>query len=289
MGSAIPRNYVEYMEHINKNFRDKTAIYEKIDGNFFGKTLGQLYDDVQTFSKKLYTLGLKDKKIAIMGQNCYDWIVTYFSVITYVGVLVPLDETWTTYDLKNILDYVDIECIVCDEKTLDKVYPVCIERGIKTIEFKRDLEIYLSEKLTVNHVELDLNKKPEEMSVLAFTSGTSGNPKGVMLSQTNLLANEYGIRELVPYDSDDRVLLALPLCHILNFNIYMAYQLYEGISVYLTSIEDFIQDLKIVKPTSLPVIPYMLEKIVKSIDEKSMKKIQKELIMSNNLRKKRQR
>lgn len=287
MGSAIPRNYVEYMEHINKNFRNKTAIYERENGNFLGKTLGDLYDDVQTFSKKLYTLGLKGKKIAIMGQNCYHWIVTYFSVITYVGVLVPLDETWTTYDLKNILDNVDIECIVCDEKTLDKVYPVCIERGITTIEFKRDLEIYLSEKLTVSHVELDLDKKPEEMSVLAFTSGTSSKPKGVMLSQINLLANQYAVRELVPYEPNDRILLALPLWHILTFNVYMAYQLYEGISIYLTTMEDFVQDLRMVRPTSLPVIPYMLEKIVKSIDEKAMKKIQKELIISNNLRKKR--
>lgn len=286
MNSAIPRNYVEYMEHINKNFRDKTGIYEKSNGNFLGKTFGELYDDVQTFSKKLYTLGLKGKKIAVMGENCYDWIITYFSVITYVGVLVPIDESFTSFDFKNILDNIDIECVICDEKTLDKVYPICIEKGIKTIEFKRDLEIYLSEKLTVNHIELDLNKNTDEASVIAFTSGTSSKPKGVMLSQNNLIANQYGIREMVPYTEDDRILLALPLCHILNSNIYMAYQLYEGISVYLTTIEDFVEDLKVVKPTSLPAVPYMLEKIVRSINEKAMKKIQKDMILSNNLRKK---
>ncbi|MBP3596754.1 MAG: AMP-binding protein [Clostridia bacterium] len=286
MDSAIPRNYVEYMEHINRNFRDKTAIYEKKNGNFFGKTLGQLYDDVQTFSKKLYTLGLKGKKIAVMGKNCYEWIVTYFSVVTYVGVLVPIDETWTTYDFKNILDTVDIECIVCDEQTLDKVYPICIEKGIKTIEFRRDLEIYLSEKLSVNHIELDLDKKPEEMSVLAFTSGTSNKPKGVMLSQINLISNQYGLRQLVPYEAEDRILLVLPLWHILTFNVYMAYHLHEGISIYLTDMDNFIEDLRTVRPTSLPASPYMLEKIIKILDEKSMKRIQKDLVVSINLRKK---
>ena len=286
MGSAIPKNYVEFMEHINKNFRDQNAIYEKKDGNFLGKKFGELYDDVQTFAKKLYTLGLKGKNIAVIGANCYDWIVTYFSVITYVGVLIPIDDTWTEYDLKNIMNTVKIDCVVCDEKSLDKVYTVCIENGIKTIEFKRDLEIFLSEKLTVIDVELDENKNPDDLSVLAFTSGTSGKPKGVMLSQNNLISNLYGIRELVPYERNDRILLALPLAHILSFNVYMAFQLYEGISVYLSNFEDVISDLKIVKPTSFPAVPYILEKIIKSIDEREMKKIQKNILLSNTLRKK---
>lgn len=286
MDSAIPKNYVEYMEHINRNFRDQNAIYEKKDGAFLGKKFGDLYDDVQTFAKKLYTLGLKGKKIAVIGANCYDWIVTYFSVVTYVGVLVPIDDAWTAYDLQNILNTVKIDCVVCDEKSLDKVYPVCIKNGIKTIEFKRELEIYLSEKLTVIDVELDENKNPDELSVLAFTSGTSGKPKGIMLSQNNLISNLYGIREMVPYERGDRILLALPLFHVLNFNVYMTFQLYEGICVYLSNLEDFISDLKIVKPTSFPAVPYVLEKILKSIDEKNMKKIQRNILLSNTLRKK---
>ena len=286
MDSAIPKNYVEFMEHINKNFRDKEAVFEKKDGNFFGKKFGDLYDDVQTFAKKLYTMGLKGKNIAVMGSNCYDWIVTYFSVVTYVGVLIPLDESWTADDLKNVLNTVSIDCIICDEKTLDKVYPVCLENGIKTIEFKRELEIFLSEKLTVIDVDLDLNKNPDDLSVLAFTSGTSSKPKGIMLSQNNLISNLYGIRELVPYDPYDRLLLVLPLWHVLNFNVYMAFQLYEGISIYLSNMENFIDDLKIVKPTTFPAVPYILEKILKSIDEKNMKKIQKNIVVSNSLRKK---
>jgi len=52
MGSAIPKNYVEFMEHINKNFRDKDAIFEKKDGSFKAKKFGDLYDDVQVFAKK---------------------------------------------------------------------------------------------------------------------------------------------------------------------------------------------------------------------------------------------
>jgi len=286
MGSAIPKNYVEFMEHINKNFRDKDAIFEKKDGSFKAKKFGDLYDDVQVFAKKLYTLGLKGKNIAVVGANCYDWIVTYFSVVTYVGVLIPIDETWTAFDISNILNTAQIDCVVCDEKTLDKLYPICLENGIKTIEFKRDLEIFLSEKLTVIDVELDVEKNPEDMSVLAFTSGTSGKPKGIMLSQNNLISNLYGVRELVPYDPYDRILLVLPLWHVLNFNVYMAFQLYEGISVYLTNMEDFINDLRIVKPTSIPAVPYLLEKIVRTVDEKSMKKIQKNIVTSNTLRKK---
>ena len=286
MSSEIPRNYVEFMEHINRNFRERNAIYEKKDGNFFGKKFGDLYDDVQTFAKKLYTMGLKGKNIAVVGSNCYDWVVTYFSVVTYVGVLIPLDETWTPDDLKNVLHTVKIDCIVCDEKTLDKFYPVCLENGIKTIEFKRELDIYLSERLTVSDIDLDQEKSSDELSVLAFTSGTSSKPKAIMLSQNNLMSNLYGIREMVPYDPGDRLLLVLPLWHILSFNIYMSYQLYEGISVYLSNMEEYMPDLKVVKPTSFPAVPYILENIIKSIDEKNMKKIQKNIIYSNSLRRK---
>lgn len=286
MNSAIPKNYVEFMEHINKNFRDQQAIFEKKDGQFAGKKFGDLYDDVQTFAKKLYTLGLKGKNIAVIGSNCYDWIVTYFAVTTYVGVLVPIDDSWTASDLKNVLNTVKIDCVVCDEKALDKIYKVCLENGVKTIEFKRELDIYLSEKLTVIDVELDENKEPDEMSVLAFTSGTAGKPKGIMLSQNNLISNLYGIRELVPYERGDRILLSLPLAHVLNFNVYMTYQLYEGITVYLSNFDDFLNDLKVVKPTTFPAVPYLLEAIIKSIDEKSMKKIQKNILLSNTLRKK---
>ena len=116
MNSAIPKNYVEFMEHINKNFRDQQAIFEKKDGQFAGKKFGDLYDDVQTFAKKLYTLGLKGKNIAVIGSNCYDWIVTYFAVTTYVGVLVPIDNSWTASDFKNVLNTVKIDCVDCDEK-----------------------------------------------------------------------------------------------------------------------------------------------------------------------------
>ena len=147
--------------------------------------------DVYALGTALIKLGLKDKKIAIIGENRYEWEISYLAVVGGVGTVVPIDKELTDVEIRTLLDAANADALIYSPK-LRKKYPELFETlGVKLIcmeEHDTDEsfdEIIKAGNLLIEQGDrsfIDEEVKPEDIDILLFTSGTSGDAKAVMLS-----------------------------------------------------------------------------------------------------------
>ena len=153
--------------------------------------------------------GLTNKRIAVIGKNSYKWAISYLAS-SIVGVVVPIDKELHSDDVINFMNVAECECILGDGKNL-KTITENIEKlnNKKTIfvDFEKSFEHYLEagktllEKGNTKFEEIKIN--PDEMKILLFTSGTTGNAKGVCLSQKNICSNILSIYGIVKVKRSD--------------------------------------------------------------------------------------
>ena len=126
-----------------------------------------------------------------------------------------------------------------------------------------DLGSKKNNKQKIFEIQNSINE--EDLFTLIYTSGTTGNPKGVMLSHKNVLSQVKAVKNLLPVGINDRAISFLPLCHVFERMVEYFY-MYTGVSIYYSRGIDYIgDDLKIIKPTIMPTVPRLLEKVYDKI------------------------
>lgn len=212
----------------------------------------QLKNDVDALGTALLDLGLKDLKIAIIGENCYEWIVAYLAVVNGVGTVVPLDKELVQEEIHNLLKISQCDAIFFTD-TYEKIftdYPIKHKVRMMVYGDRTDL----SEKLLIEKEEngmlkwtslvargeelivegkkeyIDTELDPEIMNMLLFSSGTTGTAKGVMLSHRNIVSNIMDTCRIVKINPDDRTLSLLPIHHTFENTLGMMLVLYRGAS-----------------------------------------------------------
>lgn len=188
-------------------------------------TYTRLLEDVNNFGAGLYNLGLKDKKIAIISKNRYEWILSYLSTLLGGMIAVPLDKGLTEIELRNSLELSEADAIIYDQKYEEIIQKLKEDESIKlketicmdSINEKNNIE-YIKregEKLLEagNKEYLQADIKDKELAVLVFTSGTTSNSKAVMLSQYNIARNIHDMKLVEPIKSTDVNLAFLPYHH----------------------------------------------------------------------------
>ena len=177
---------------IKKYKEEKETRYENI-------TYDKLLKDIQAFGTGLYKLGLKDKRVAVIGRNRYEWIVAHLSVLLGGMVSVPLDKELKIDELENSLIRSEAEAIVFDEKYVELIEELKQRGNTKIKEYicMSEMAEYRSVDMLIKdgqkylksgykdylNCKIDKNK----MSILLFTSGTTSKSKAVMLSQKNIV------------------------------------------------------------------------------------------------------
>ena len=161
---------------------DKNMPFKKISYTEYGK-------DVYNFAEGLIALGLKDKKIALIGENRYEWAVAYMAVVCGTGTVVPLDKELPENEIQNLMDFAECSAVICSSAVLKK-NPVLKESGKTVICMDTDFEkITESGKKQIargSSCFRDAEVNPEDVNIILFTSGTCSSPKGVMLSHKNI-------------------------------------------------------------------------------------------------------
>ena len=262
-------------------FRVKNSV-----GQIYNISYKRYYSQVMALGTALMDLGLEGKKIAVAGANCYKWCLSYMSVVCGAGVAVPVDKELPFADIKSILEVSEAKAIVFDEKFGKKLLEhkdelpediifISMERhenGDGILSFDRLLE--KGEKLVADGEMSYINKKVDgtKLTVLLFTSGTTGMSKAVMLSANNICADIRAIMGIVKIHQGERILSVLPMHHTYECTVTFLCCVYGGVTIcFSEGLRYITKNLQEYKPNILIVVPLMLEKFYHRI-QKAMDK-----------------
>ncbi len=281
----------EYGESIAFSFKGKGAEVEK-------RSYETFRDDVRALTSKLISLGCTGKHCVLIGKCSYEWILTYYSVLSAGGVLVPLDRDWQGQDLAETAKTADASFLFCDMDIKEKGEAVAeateLEAPVIYLDGeKNSVSMYINEGKEIFRKNPSLYYEcpidPVKMSLLVFTSGTTGKGKGVMLSQNAILAD---MTTVIPYiDFSKKTVGVLPPHHTYGSTIMFIGHVMIGCEVYISSGLRYVQrELKQEKPGHMVLVPLYLEtfyrKIQANIKDQGKEKLVANMIkVSNGLRK----
>lgn len=230
---------------------------------------------------RLIDLGLKNKRIAVIGENRYEWEIAYLSIVCGTGIVVPLDKSLPQNELEKVIERSGVEAIFYSEKYTD-ILKTIVGRGIgklKTLismDLKHHTEgIYSQNELISEGKKLvengnksftDATIDNEKMSIMLFTSGTTSDSKIVALSHKNLVSNLMDIASSLDINSSDVFLSFLPLHHVFECTVGFLFSLYVGAeTVFCDGIRYIVDNLKEYKVSVMASVPAIYERIFKII------------------------
>lgn len=274
---AVTRVF-EIIPQLLEKYNKPNALAAKENGKWRTYSTQEFADSVNYLSYGLLGLGMeREDKIAIISNNRPEWNFIDFACQQAGAVSVPIYPTISEGDLNFILNDAKVKYIFVSSADLyNKVKTIATNTSsVKTIYTfnKIDGAHHWTELLEAgkknpkeNEVEAIKNSiKPNDLLTILYTSGTTGNPKGVMLSHNNLLSNSMATQTLCPFQSNWKALSFLPLNHVYERMLTTLY-LYLGISIYYAeSIETIGDNLKDVKPQVFSTVPRLLEKVYDKI------------------------
>lgn len=285
-------DFKELVDTCVKRDPDASA-FEWLNGNeIVKKTHREFRSDIDALGTYFHYNGFKKQKIAVIGENSYEWILTYFATVIGGGIIVPIDRDITREGMINVLKASGAKALIYTDTYKKIIDDVKKETGVKLFnvnEFdgliKEGKE--LLEKGKNKYLNVDIN--PDELSTIIYTSGTTGTPKGVMLSQRNIIDNACCVLEY--QEISGSTLLVLPIHHTFGFTASVVAVMAYGYPVAINkNLRTFLTDIQRFKPQSIFVVPMFIEAIYKKIwknaEQKKMDLLLKGLIKtSNGLRK----
>ena len=292
-------NVRELVEWASRQYRDKTAFSFRSNphqAEIETVTYRQLRNNVRALASEMLAMGCAGKHCVVIGKFTYQWALMYYAILSIGAVLVPLDRDWQAADLADTVEKADADFLFCDEDIADKA---------KFIEEKVELKapvVYLNAKKEKNSLvslieagEIKFHENssryfttridPNKMSLLVFTSGTTGKGKGVMLSQNAILTD---LAEIIPYmDFSDKTVGVLPPHHTYGSSVMLIGHVIIGSEIYISSGIRYVQkELKEQKPGHLCLVPLYLDtfyrKIRANIKEQGKEALVNRMILTSN-------
>ena len=251
------------------------------EGEYETYTHNEIRDMINYLGTALINLGLKDKRIAVIGENRYEWELSYLSVVCGTGIVVPLDKSLPANELEELIERSEVEAIFYSkqyEETEERI-KYSEKNKLKhliSMDSKNHIEgIYSQKELIEQGKELvekgdksfiDAKINPEEMSIMLFTSGTTSKSKVVALSHKNMVSNVMDFASILDVNSNDRILSFLPLHHVFECTVGMLYSLYIGAErAFCQGIRHILENLNEYKTTFAAFVPAIYENMYKNI------------------------
>lgn len=283
-------NLKEMINNSGKEFKDEIAFKfkDKTSGDIKTITYGTYCEEINALGTELIDMGLKNKKIAVISENRYEWALSYMAVVCGVGVIVPLDKSLPANELESLIVRSGVEAIFYSSK-YDEVMNDIKQRRTTNLRYFISMDkntweegIYSQKELIERgkklladgnnkYIEAEINN--EEMSIMLFTSGTTSMSKAVMLSHKNICTNIMDIGSVIYIDSKDTLLSFLPLHHTFECTVGFLYPIYRGASIaYCEGIRYITKNLTEFEATIMISVPALLENMYKRL----MKNIEKQ-------------
>lgn len=283
-------NFKDMLYRSGDIYRSRTAFKVKDEnGNIKSITYEELKNDIVYVGTCLLEKGYENKRIAVIGKNSYKWCVSYLAA-SIVGIVVPLDKELHTDDIINFMNVSQTACILGDKKILDSISDN-IEKvenpDTKFIVFEKNFDKILNEGKAAyidgfkKFDEIKIN--PDELRILLFTSGTTGNAKGVCLSQRNICSNILSIYGIVKVRRSDLFFSVLPLHHTYECTIGFLLPIYSGASIaHCEGLRYIAKNMQEFHPSVILCVPLLLENVHKNIVKNMNKTLPDKYKKENN-------
>ena len=256
-----PFFHVRPFSDLREMFRQSVSLYgnlpafrfrEDPKGEIIRRTYRELESDINALGTALLSLGLADKKVAIIGENGYRWSVSHLAVINGIGISVPLDRLLPEDEILALLERGSVSAVVFDGSFLPTMkaaherFPdihafICMKpskkaEDMRVLDFGEARFYRFEELLTsgrhalINGEESYINREidPEQIASLLFTSGTTSQAKGVMLRNRNIAMDVVALAKVEKFKVGSRLLSILPLHHTFENTCGLIYPLYMG-------------------------------------------------------------
>ncbi|MBR0350488.1 MAG: AMP-binding protein [Clostridia bacterium] len=299
-------NIKDMLKKSGEQFGDRPAYIFKTDvpGKFREMSHKEYREQVDALGTALIDLGLKDKRIAVISDNRYEWGMAYLATVCGTGIVVPLDKSLPENEIESLINRSEVEAIFYSNK-YDGVMNRLNEEGSTSIKFfiSMDLEekqgnVYSQKELIEkgrkliadgNREFIDAEIDNEKMSIMLFTSGTTAQSKAVMLSHKNIVSNLMDIASVIKIDENDVFLSFLPMHHTFECTVGFLYAMSKGAATAfcegIRHIADNIKEFRITAMISVPILyETMYKKVMKGIEKKGkLEQVQKGIKISQFL------
>ena len=280
----------DMLKQTGEAYGDRPAFMFKTDkaGEFRTITHKEFRDEINALGTALLKMGLKDKRIAVISENRYEWELAYLSVVAGTGVVVPLDKALPENELESLILRSQVEAIFYSNKYSEIMDTLRNKKNTNLKYFiSMDLEentngIYAQKALVEkgrkllaegNNKFLEAKIYPENMGIMLFTSGTTAMSKAVMLSHKNIVSNIMDIVQTFDINQNDRLLSFLPLHHVLECTGGFLYPVSVGACIcFCEGVKHMADNIKEFEITAMISVPAVFEviyrKVLKGIEKK---------------------
>ena len=295
--STKMKDFRELVNRYSTLYSDKVAFEYKQTPNsteHIKITYKKFAEDIKSLGTALISLGLTDKRIALIGPNRYKWCTSYLAITTSNMTVVPLDKSLPDNEIEDLIirskadavifdhKYENVFSKIASEKKSKLSHYICMDDSNNFLTYSNLIQkghsLLINGDTNYDNVKIDNNK----MSIMLFTSGTTSISKAVALSQSNICEDIYALAQMTDIRKDDTFLSFLPLHHTFESTCTFLYGTFSGITVAFCDGIKYVQkNLAEFKVTGFVCVPLMLEimykKIMKGIEAKGKTKLVKNM------------
>ena len=288
----------DMLNKTGKLYADRPAYKIKVEeGKYQTYTHKEVRDMINNLGTALINLGLKGKRIAVIGENRYEWEIAYLSIVCGAGIVVPLDKSLPANELELLIERSDIEAIFYTKKYSDIIQNIKFSEKNKlkhliSMDNDENFEGIYSQKELIqegkklieegNNEFLNAQINPKEMKIMLFTSGTTSKSKVVALSHENICTNLMDIGSVLDVTQEDVFLSVLPIHHVFECTVGFLFSLYKGAeTVFCDGLRHIVENLNEYHVTVMACVPGIYERIFMMIRKKLEKQGKLEEILEN--------
>ena len=231
-------------------------------------TYAEAYERVETTANFLLSAGLKKgDRVGLTGKNSPEWALAYLAVLSAGGTVVPVDYSLRSEEISVLLEFAEINILFADEEKYDQLNPKPERHQLKKISLSAAKPEYI---LDIDFTDIIEHEKADENDVAAilFTSGTTGEPKGAMLSHKNLVADCFMFQGNMNIYKTDVFYALLPIHHSYTMLAVFIEAISVGAELVFAKkvvVKQIFKDLKTAKVTMFLGIPMLFNKIIKGL------------------------
>lgn len=282
-------NLRELIDGSVERFSQRPAfmVKDKTKGKFVSISYKKMQEDIRSLGTSLINLGLRGRKIAVIGENSYYWAISYFAIANGVGVVVPIDRELKEKEVANLLKRAEVSAVIYSKKMKKVMDEVLEDRELrKTLTYPIQMDLsddedgIISLRRLLSHgmdlldngdrKYLDVEVDSDALAVLLFTSGTTGLAKGVMLSHRNIVSNTVNMSKYVKIIDGGVGLSVLPMHHTYEMTCHVITGLYQGMSIAICEGLKYIQkNLVEAQVNVMLAVPLIFEMMHKKIFSKA--------------------